>query len=192
MTYCISRNSTIQIVFFINFKILKTRYSITCHLSIQQCIINHFSTIYIIVNSMYINLNLYEMNSKTETKSINIKNISMVNSKLLKFRETLRIITNQNLLKTSYLTRWIFLKKKKRKEKINANRKINFFRTLQLITFLYSSQNKSIISYHSPSYLSPRIYSKNHLSIHISQTYNISCETLRDYTQEYDAVPRPF
>lgn len=54
---------------------------------------------------MYINLNLYEMNSKTETKSINIKNISMINSKLLKFRETLRIITNQNLLKISYLTR---------------------------------------------------------------------------------------
>lgn len=66
---------------------------------------------------MYINLNLYEMNSKTETKSINIKNISMVNSKLLKFRETLRIITNQNLLKTSYLTRWIFLKKKKGRKK---------------------------------------------------------------------------
>lgn len=66
---------------------------------------------------MYINLNLYEMNSKTEMKSINIKNISMVNLKLLKFRETLRIITNQNLLKTSYLIRWIFLKKKKKGRK---------------------------------------------------------------------------
>lgn len=156
VTYCISRNSTIQIVFFINFKILKTRYSITCHLSIQQCIINHFSSIYIIVNSMYINLNLYEMNSKTETKSINIKNISMVNSKLLKFRETLRIITNQNLLKTSYLTRWIFLKKKKEgknkresKNQLLSNITINYFFILVIkqIDHLLSLAILSLSSY---------------------------------------------
>lgn len=59
-------------------------------MSIQQYIINHFSSLYVIVNSIYINLNLYKMNCKSKTKSINIniiKNISIVNSKFLKFRE---------------------------------------------------------------------------------------------------------
>ena len=72
------------------------------------------------------------MNSKSKTKSINIEKISIVNSKFLKFRETLRIITNKNKklslskFKEFYRSKFIenltwqdgyFLKKKKKKKK---------------------------------------------------------------------------
>ena len=154
---------------------------------------------------MYINLNLYGMNSKSKTKSINIEKISIVNSKL--FLETLRIITNKNKklslskFKEFYRSKFIenltwqdgyFLKKKKKgKKKIKANQKL--LSNIQLITFIYSSSNKSIISSLITRHLISLLVSiRRILSIHISQIYNISCETFRDYTQEYDAVPRPF